>query len=145
MAYSFNKIILIGNVGRDAELRATPQGKQVATARIAVADPTKKDDRGRWGTEWYTVKIWERQAETLAPLLRKGTKILVEGRLSIRTYTDKEGKTRYDPEVSANQVVLLDSSSGGTGSYASQQTREAPAVDELSQAPDDMNADDIPF
>ena len=146
MANSYNKIILVGNLGRDAELRATPQGKQVASASLAVEDPTKKDDRGRAGTEWYRIKIWGKQAESLTPYLLKGKTILVEGRLSIQTWTDREGHNRYTPEVSSDRIVLLGSpGGGGGGTYASQQTRETPAVDELSQAPDDMNADDIPF
>ena len=144
MANSYNKIILVGNLGRDAELRATPQGKQVASVSLAVEDPTKKDDRGRAGTEWYRIKIWGRQAETLSPYLLKGKTILAEGRLSIQTWTDREGHNRFTPEVSADRIVLLGSPGGSHGGGS--QVREAsPAVDELSQAPDDMNADDIPF
>jgi single-strand DNA-binding protein len=144
MANSYNKIILVGNLGRDAELRATPQGKQVASASLAVEDSSKKDERGKFGTEWYRIKIWGRQAETLSPYLLKGKTILVEGRLSIQTWTDREGKSRYTPEVSVDRVVLLGSSGGG-GGYAAQASRETQPVDELGQAPDDMNADDIPF
>jgi single-strand DNA-binding protein len=122
MANSYNKIILVGNLGRDGELRATPQGKQVLSTSLAVEDPSKKDDRGRPGTEWYRIKVWGRQAETLSPHLLKGKSILVEGRLSIQTWTDREGHNRYTPEVSADRIV-----------------------DELDQAPADINADDIPF
>ena len=141
MANSYNKIILVGNLGRDGELRATPQGKQVLSSSLAVEDPSKKDDRGRPGTEWYRIKVWGRQAETLSPHLLKGKSILVEGRLSIQTWTDREGHNRYTPEVSADRVVLL-GSPGGQGSAAS---REPHVVDELDQAPADINADDIPF
>ena len=141
MANSYNKIILVGNLGRDAELRATPQGKQVASASLAVEDSSKKDDRGKFGTEWYRIKIWGRQAETLSPYLLKGKTILVEGRLSIQTWTDREGHNRYTPEVSADRIVLL----GSPGGHAAAQPRDTPAVDELGQAPDDINADDIPF
>ena len=142
MANSYNKIILVGNLGRDAELRATPQGKQVASASLAVEDPTKKDDRGRAGTEWYRIKVWGRQAETLSPYLLKGKTILVEGRLSIQTWTDREGHNRYTPEVSVDRVVLLGSAGGM--SQGSQARGEAQPVDELDQSPD-VNADDIPF
>ena len=141
MANSYNKIILVGNLGRDGELRATPQGKQVLSTSLAVEDPSKKDDRGRPGTEWYRIKVWGRQAETLSPHLLKGKSILVEGRLSIQTWTDREGHNRYTPEVSADRIVLL-GSPGGQGSGA---PRESHAVDELDQAPTDINADDIPF
>jgi single-strand DNA-binding protein len=141
MANSYNKIILVGNLGRDGELRATPQGKQVLSTSLAVEDPSKKDERGRPGTEWYRIKIWGRQAETLAPHLLKGKSILVEGRLSIQTWTDREGHNRFTPEVSADRVVLL----GSPGGHAGGPPRETPAVDELDQAPSDINADDIPF
>lgn len=141
MANSYNKIILVGNLGRDAELRATPQGKQVASVSLAVEDPSKRDDRGKAGTEWYRIKIWGRQAETLAPMLLKGKSILVDGRLSIQTWTDREGHNRYTPEVSADRVVLL-GSAGGMSSGS--QTRDVQPVDELDQSPD-VNADDIPF
>ena len=142
MANSYNKIILVGNLGRDGELRATPQGKQVLSTSLAVEDPSKKDDRGRPGTEWYRIKVWGRQAETLSPHLLKGKSILVEGRLSIQTWTDREGHNRYTPEVSADRVVLL-GSPGGQGAGAPR--GESHPVDELDQAPSDINADDIPF
>jgi single-strand DNA-binding protein len=142
MANSYNKIILVGNLGRDGELRATPQGKQVLSTSLAVEDPSKKDDRGRPGTEWYRIKVWGRQAETLSPHLLKGKSILVEGRLSIQTWTDREGHNRYTPEVSADRIVLL-GSPGGQGSGAPR--GESHPVDELDQAPSDINADDIPF
>jgi single-strand DNA-binding protein len=141
MANSYNKIILVGNLGRDGELRATPQGKQVLSSSLAVEDPSKKDERGKPGTEWYRIKIWGRQAETLSPHLLKGKSILVEGRLSIQTWTDREGHNRYTPEVSVDRVVLL-GSPGGQGGGGS---RESHVVDELDQAPADINADDIPF
>ena len=142
MANSYNKIILVGNLGRDGELRATPQGKQVLSTSLAVEDPSKKDERGRPGTEWYRIKVWGRQAETLSPHLLKGKSILVEGRLSIQTWTDREGHNRYTPEVSADRVVLL-GSPGGQGAGAARS--ESHPVDELDQAPPDINADDIPF
>ena len=142
MANSYNKIILVGNLGRDGEMRATPQGKQVLSTSLAVEDPSKKDDRGSPGTEWYRIKVWGRQAETLSPHLLKGKSILVEGRLSIQTWTDREGHNRYTPEVSADRIVLL-GSPGGQG--AGGPRAESHPVDELDQAPADINADDIPF
>ena len=144
MANSYNKIILVGNLGRDAELRSTPQGKQVATASLAVEDTSKKDDRGKYATEWYRIKIWGKQAETLALYLVKGKTILVEGRLSIQTWTDKEGKNRYTPEVSADRVVLL-------GSGAQQDRDAAPRDDPRGNAAidksngEEMTDSDIPF
>ena len=144
MANSYNKIILVGNLGRDAELRATPQGKQVASASLAVEDWQKKDDRGKAGTEWYRIKIWGRQAETLSPHLLKGKTVLVEGRLSIQTWKDREGKERYTPEVSVDRVVLLGSPGQGGGGGGQARGPEQSVVDDMDQSPD-VNADDIPF
>ena len=139
---SYVKVILIGNLGRDAELRATPTGKQVATVSLAISDLSKKDDRGRPGTEWYRIKIWGKQAESCGEYLDKGKQIYVEGRLSIQEWTSREGEKRYTPEVSADRVQLL--GSGGMSAAAAAPDRDAPAVDELEQA-QDINADDIPF
>ena len=69
MANSYNKIILVGRLGKDSELRATPKGTQVAKVTMAVEDWQKKDERGKPGTEWYRTSIWGRQAETLSPAI----------------------------------------------------------------------------
>ena len=142
MANSYNKIILVGRVGRDAELRATPKGTYVAKTGVAVDDTSKKRAEGGFETEWYQVAVFGKQAETLAPMLKKGTLVLVEGRLSIRTYEDRDKRFRYSPDVNADRVVLL-GSPGGQGAGA--QRSEPHPVDELDQAPADINADDIPF
>jgi len=145
MANSYNKIILVGRLGRDAELRATPQGRQVASLNLAVEDRSKKDDRGRPGTEWFRVSVWGREAETLHRYLLKGKVVLVEGRLSIRTYQDRDGKDRYSAEVSADRTVLLGGSDGGaSGSYGGRS--DGGPADELSDGGhDDPAVDDIPF
>jgi single-strand DNA-binding protein len=141
MANSYNKIILVGRIGRDAELRATPKGTQVAETSVAVDDLAKKKPEGGFETEWYRIKVWGRQAETLSPMLLKGNLVLVEGRLSIRTYEDRDKRNRYSAEVSADRVVLL----GSPGGQRTSMSRESHPVDELDQAPADINADDIPF
>ena len=105
MANSYNKIFIVGHLGRDAELRTTPQGKSVATASLAVEDLGKKDDQGKPTTEWYRVKVWGKQGEAVSPYMTKGKSILVEGRLSIQTWVDKDSKNRYTPEVSADRVT----------------------------------------
>jgi len=143
MANSYNKIILVGRLGRDAELRATPRGTQVAETSVAVDDLAKKKPEGGYETEWYRIKVWGRQAETLAPMLLKGNLVLVEGRLSIRMYeSNRDRQMRYSAEVSTDRVVLLGSPGGQRGASP---RGEAHAVDELDQAPADINADDIPF
>lgn len=146
MANSYNKIILVGRLGRDAELRATPQGRQVASLNLAVEDRNKKDDRGRPGTEWFRVSVWGREAETLHRYLLKGKVVLVEGRLSIRTYQDRDGKDRYSAEVSADRTVLLGGNEGGSGggSYGSRGDSGGPE-DFADGGHDDPAVDDIPF
>jgi single-strand DNA-binding protein len=144
MANSYNKIFLVGHLGRDAELRTTPQGKSVATASLAVEDLGKKDDQGKPTTEWYRVKVWGKQGEAVSPYMTKGKSILVEGRLSIQTWVDKDSKNRYTPEVSADRVVLL----GGPGGSAESRGDQAKRAHAPSPASDDAGAitdDDIPF
>lgn len=141
MANSYNKIILVGRIGRDAELRATPKGTQVAETSVAVDDLGRKKPEGGFETEWYRIKVWGKQAETLAPMLLKGNLVLVEGRLSIRRYEDRDKQQRFSAEVSTDRVVLL----GSPGGQRASSPRETHVVDELDQSPADINADDIPF
>ena len=138
---SVNKVILVGNLGKDAELRATPGGTSVATTTIAINDPAKKDETGKPGTEWYRLKVWGRTAENLGKYLLKGKQVYVEGRLSIQTWKDREGKDRYTPEVSVDQILLLGSPGGSSGSYE----REPAPADDPEAVHDDPGADDIPF
>ncbi len=137
---SVNKVILVGNLGKDAELRYTPSGAAVASLRIATTD-RYKDKEGQWQdqTEWHTVVIWGKTAESLAEYLRKGKQIYVEGRLQTRSWDDKEGKKRYATEVRADRIVLL--GSRGTGAE-----REEPAAHpEAARETVEVTDDDIPF
>lgn len=143
MARSHNRIILIGNLGKDAELRSTPKGTSVATTTIAINDPAKKDESGNPGTEWYRIKVWGKTADNIARFLLKGKQVYVEGRLSIQTWQDRDGKDRYTPEVSVDQILLLGSAGGGSGTqYGS---RQEGGFSEPEQLADDPAADDIPF
>ena len=110
---SFNRIILVGNLGRDPELRYTPQGTPVSTFSLAT-DERRKDSQGgeqREVTTWFRVTLWGRHAETAAQYLVKGRTVYVEGRLRVEEYTDKEGKLRYSLEVSATDLQFI----GGGG------------------------------
>jgi single-strand DNA-binding protein len=142
MGRSHNRIILIGNLGKDAEIRVTPGGKSVATTTMAINDPAKKDDSGKPGTEWYRIKVWGRLAETVGQYLTKGKQVYVEGRLSIQTWKDREGKDRYTPEVTVDQLLLLGS---GPGVSSGAGDREAAGLDDTGGSHDDPAADDIPF
>jgi single-strand DNA-binding protein len=102
---SFNKITLVGNVGRDPELKQTATSK-VVDFSIAINEPARGQQPER--TEWYRVSFWDRRAETIAQYVRKGTQIMVEGRLSVRTYTDPNTqRERYSLEVTGTDFVLL--------------------------------------
>ncbi|TAK15747.1 MAG: single-stranded DNA-binding protein [Acidobacteria bacterium] len=151
---SVNKAILIGNLGKDAELRYTSGGAPVASCRIATTERyNDREGNKREDTQWHDIVIWGKTAEAIHTYLVKGKQIYVEGRLQTRKWTDKEGKDRYNTEVRADRVVLL---GGGGGARAG-----APAAkgDRYGAAPggdvhdtggdftpvDAPNDDDIPF
>lgn len=100
-----NKVILIGNLGADPELRYTGSGKAVAEMRMATSSKFGDEEE----TEWHRVIVWEKAAENVAKYLTKGSKAYVEGRIKTRQYEDKDGNTRYITEVVASQVTFLDS------------------------------------
>ncbi len=103
-----NRVILVGNLGRDAELRYTGGGTPVANFSMATTEVFKdKDGQRREETEWHRVSLMGKQAESVAEYLRKGKQVYIEGRLRTRTWDDKEGNKRTTTEVIANRVVLL--------------------------------------
>ena len=111
---SFNKVIVVGNLGRDPEMRYTPQGTPVCTFSIA-SNERRKDKTGEQQdvTTWFRVTVWGKQAETVSKYLTKGRSVYVEGRLHVEEWTDKEGKSRYTLELNASDVQFLDSGQGG--------------------------------
>ncbi|GAV23155.1 single-stranded DNA-binding protein [Carboxydothermus pertinax] len=122
----FNKVILIGRLTRDPELRHTPQGTPVASITVAVDRPfTTKE--GQRETDFIDVVVWQKLAETVARVLSKGRLIMVEGRLQIRSYTDKEGQKRRVYEVVGENVRFLDKPK--TAGVAPATAGEFPAVD----------------
>lgn len=134
---SVNKAIILGNLGRDPELRHTPGGKAVATLRVATNEVwTDQSGERQERTEWHTVVVWGRQAENCNQYLKKGRTVYVEGRLSTRKWQDKEGKDRYTTEVVADRVQFIGGGSGGGGRDFEDQSLEPP--------PPGGN-DDIPF
>ena len=134
---SVNKAIILGNLGRDPELRHTPGGKAVATLRVATNEVwTDQSGERQERTEWHTIVVWGRQAENCNQYLKKGRTVYVEGRLSTRKWQDKEGKDRYTTEVVADRVQFIGGGSGGGGRDFEDQSLEPP--------PPGGN-DDIPF
>ncbi len=105
---SLNKVMIIGNLGRDPEVRYTASGQAVASLNVATHERwSDKDGNPQERTEWHRVTVWGRQGENCGKYLTKGRSVYVEGRLQTRQWEDKEGATRYTTEIVANQVVFL--------------------------------------
>jgi single-strand DNA-binding protein len=142
---SVNKVILVGNLGRDAELRYTPGGAAVATLNLATTEIwNDKEGQRQEKTEWHRVILWGKQAETLNQYLQKGKQIYVEGRLQTRQWDDKDGNKRYTTEVRGDRVVLLSSGSGGGGGSRGGSMRSEMPHGEPDAVPE-LSEDDIPF
>jgi len=144
---SVNKVILVGNLGRDAELRYTPGGAAVATLNLATTETwNDKEGQRQEKTEWHRVILWGKQAETLNQYLQKGKQIYIEGRLQTRQWDDKDGNKRYTTEIKADRITLL--GGGGGGGRGASMDRGGAAMshgggDEPPMEP--ITDDDIPF
>src|SRR5512146_1199903 len=113
---SVNKVILVGNLGRDSELRYTPGGAAVATLKLATTEVgNDKEGQKQENTEWHRVVLWGKQAEGLQKYLTKGKQIYVEGRLQTRQWDDKDGNKKYTTEVKADRITLLGGGGGAGG------------------------------
>jgi single-strand DNA-binding protein len=137
---SFNKITIVGNLGRDPELRYTPQGTPVCSFTVATNE-RRKDKAGEMQdmTTWFRVTLWGRQAETASQYLTKGRPIYVEGRLRVEEWTDRDGKQRYTLEVHATDMQFIGSGRGEeTGTHSAKAATSEQPEAELSD-------DDIPF
>ena len=155
MAKSVNKVILLGNVGKDPEIRSTAGGTMVASFTLATTD-RQKDAQGNWQdrTEWHNLKAFNRTAEIIRDYVKKGHKLYVEGKITTNTWDDKEtGQKRYRTEIIVNDISLLSGrDDGGSSSGYSRQSgstgnfdQRQPAVhDDYSQAAE-ISDDDIPF
>ena len=160
MARSVNKVILVGNVGKDPEIRATPSGVKVANFTLATSD-NQKDAQGNWQehTEWHNLKTFNRTAETVETYVKKGSKIYVEGKITTNSWEDKETKQkRYRTEIIVFDLMLLSGREDGAGAGAGGYTRaassssssasfdqRAPAGgDDYAQSAE-ISDDDIPF
>ena len=156
MAKSVNKVILLGNVGKDPEIRSTPNGVMVANFTLATSDRFQ-DAQGAWQdrTEWHNLVAFKRTAEIVRDYVKKGTKLFIEGKIQTRSWDDKEsGAKRYKTEIIVNDLSLLSGredsggSSRGSASSGSSYDQRPPAAaagrDEYSQAAE-ISDDDIPF
>lgn len=149
---SFNKIIIVGNLGRDPELRYTPQG--IAVCNISLATNEKKRDKSgemQDVTTWFRVTLWRNQAENAAKYLTKGSPIYIEGRLGVEEWTDRDGKERYTLEVQATEMHFIGSRGAGGDEYSgpSAPAEFAGPADRstagTAAAPAPSGDDDIPF
>jgi single-strand DNA-binding protein len=151
---SVNKVILVGNLGRDAELRYTPGGAAVATLNMATTEVwNDKAGQKQEKTEWHRVVLWGKSAESLSEYLTKGKQIYVEGRLQTRQWDDKDGNKRYTTEIRGDRIVLLSGGGGGMGAGRSQGRSAAagPAagggdhMEPMGEPIAELTDDDIPF
>jgi single-strand DNA-binding protein len=128
MARGVNKVILVGNLGKDPEVRYSPNGQAVANVTIATSESWKDKNTGdkQERTEWHRIVFFGRLAEIAGEYLKKGAQIYVEGRLQTRKWQDKEGKDRYTTEIVANEMQML-GSRGGAGMPSEPATETASA------------------
>jgi single-strand DNA-binding protein len=142
---SLNKVMLIGNLGKDPELRFTPSGRAVARFSVATSEQwTDQQGQRQDRTEWHNVVVWGKQAETCGQYLSKGRQVFIEGSVRSRQYDDKEGQKRYITEIIAQRVQFL---GGGRGDGAGAGRGAAGGGGSGEDAPPAATPedDDIPF
>jgi len=140
---SLNKIILIGNVGSDPEMRYTPTGKAVTSFRMATSRVyTAADGERRQETEWFTINAWNRLAETCNQFVGKGRLVYVEGSLRTHSWDGQDGQKRFRIEVTANSVIFLDRQASTTG-LPNDDSGEG-SIDP-SSIPNGMDPEDLPL
>lgn len=139
---SVNKVILVGNLGKDPEVRYTPSGQAVAKFSVATTDNwTDQGGQRQEKTEWHNVVVWGKQAETCGQYLAKGRQVYLEGSIRSRSYDDRDGNKRYITEVVAQRVQFL----GGGGGRGGAQQEGGPSggSEDFGGAP--IPEDDVPF
>ncbi len=153
MARGVNKVILIGNLGQDPEVKYMPNGNAVANITVATSESWKDKNTGEQvdKTEWHRVVFFRRLAEIVGEYLKKGSKIYIEGKLQTRKWQDKNGKDNWTTEIIASEMQMLDSRGGGSSDF--NQSQGAPAQSAPQSAPSQAAPapanndfdDDIPF
>lgn len=153
MAKSLNKAQIIGNAGKDAELRYTPSGKAVAHFTVATSD-SWKDQGGNLQekTVWHNIVAWDKLGEICANYVKKGTKVYIEGRIENRSYDDKDGVKKYTSEIVATNMILLsggpnsgERSGGGNSSYAQSAPAEVASGGGQPDFDQSISDADLPF
>ncbi|MBY8964910.1 single-stranded DNA-binding protein [Algiphilus sp. NNCM1] len=157
MARGINKVILVGNLGQDPEVRYTANGTAVANLRIATSESWRDKQSGeqRENTEWHTVVLFGKTAEIASQYLKKGRQVFIEGKLQTRKWQDKSGNDRYSTEIVANDMQMLggggpgggsaDFDGGGGGGGMSRGGGQSQPAPQREPAPQSFEDDDIPF
>jgi len=145
-----NKVILIGNLGKDPELRYTPGGQPVATFSLATTERwNDKSGQRQDRTEWHTVVAWGKLGELANQYLKKGRSAYVEGKITTRSWDDKDGNKKYKTEIVASQIQFLNTGSGSSGDGYAAADQSAPEYDMRQSAPGpeamSVPDDDLPF
>lgn len=147
-----NKVIILGNLGADPEVRVTTNGIKVARLRLATSETyTNKEGQKITNTEWHTVNAWRGLAEIAEKYLEKGRQVYIEGKLRTRSYDDKEGVTRYSTEIEADNLTLVggrpSDDNQGSSNSAPQQQQQAPSKPKQAPASSEpaSDDDDLPF
>jgi single-strand DNA-binding protein len=142
-----NKVILVGNLGKDPEVRHTPQGMAVGNFPLATSESwNDKSGQKQERTEWHRIVVWGKLAELCQRYLTKGRKAYVEGKLQTRAWDDKDGNKRYTTEIVATTVQFLDSASSEKSSYGSQEADPFGAPPDMgASGGGNFSTDDIPF
>jgi len=149
MARSLNKVMLIGNLGADPEIKYIPNGTAVANLRLATSDNRKNRD-GEWEerTEWHRIVLYGRQAETAKDYLHKGNKVYVEGRIETRSWEDKDGQKHFMTEIVGWNFFILDPKGPNAGPSEPEPAKRSVAAPDRSQTPSTdfpEGEDDLPF
>ena len=146
MARGINKVILIGNLGNDPDVRYTSGGAAVANISLATTDSWRDKETGEQQdrTEWHRIVFFGRLAEIVAEYLKKGSQIYIEGRLQTRKWQDKDGNDRYTTEIVANEMQML-GGRGGSGDSSQAPPPSQPPSGPDSKGDSDFVDDDIPF
>ena len=155
MAKSMNRVTLCGNLGADPEVSTLPSGTMLAKVNLATTESYKDKTTGEWkeNTDWHRLVLWENLAKIAGDYLKKGSKVLVEGRIKYGQYVGQDGQTRYTTDIVVSDLVMMGKNEGGGGNFwgnfqANEQSPSAGSMiaDQLAgHLTPDVEDDDIPF
>lgn len=145
MSRTLNKVMLIGNVGKDPDVNFTPSGVKVCQFRMATSESWKdKDGALQEHTDWHTIVAWRGLADIVERLIHKGTRVYVEGKIRSRSYDDREGQKRYVTEIVADNILLLDAKRNENG-HGHEPDHDTAHVEGAGTGAKSNDGDDIPF